>query len=164
MKLFTNATKTRLFSTDNHVKNLHEIEISSVERAIKDWGHSILDIHTLLDYNSLRTGDIDQVSAVSVIPTSIEPDESLYSDDVLTIDFTKDLSYAEIAAQALDAFGYYGKAGLISELKELWKKEDDYRGDHQDLIFTAHDDSKLYIKIDHFEEIMIVTTTAPANI
>lgn len=160
MKLFTNATKTRLFATDSQVKNLEAIEITSVAQATEDWGHSVFNLETLLDQNYLTTDDLDQLIATPVTSMSLEPVEP--SCDTLTIDFTSELTYAQIAAEALDVYGYYGKAGVIGELKALWHYKDDYRGDEQSYVFTASDNSQLYIEIDHFQEIMTISTKALA--
>lgn len=160
MKLFTNISKTRLFATDSQVKNLEPVEITSVAQATENWGHSVFNLETLLDQNYLTTDDLDQLIVIPVASMSLEPVEP--PSDTLTIDFTSELTYAQIAAEVLDVYGYYGKAGVIGELKSLWHYKDDYRGDAQSYVFTASDNSQLHIEIDHFEEIMVVSTRKPS--
>lgn len=160
MKLFTNTTKRRLFATDNHVKNLEAIEITSVAQATENWGHSIFNLETLLDQNYLATDDLDQLIVIPVASMGLEPVEP--PSDTLTIDFTGELTYAQIAAEVLGVYGYYGKIVVIDELKSLWHYQDDYRGDTQSYVFTASDNSQLHIEIDHFEEIMVVSTRTPS--
>lgn len=160
MKLFTNTTKTRLFATDNHVKNLEAIEITSVAQATENWGHSVFNLETLLDQNYLATDDLDQLIVIPVASMSLEPVEP--PNDTLTIDFTGELTYAQIAAEVLGVYDYYGKTDAIDELKSLWRYQDDYRGDTQSYVFTASDNSQLHIEIDHFEEVMVVSTRKPS--
>lgn len=160
MKLFTNTTKTRLFATDNHVKNLEAIEITGVAQATENWGHSVFNLKTLLDQNYLATDDLDQLIVIPVASMGLEPVEP--PSDTLTIDFTGELTYAQIAAEVLGVYDYYGKTDVIDELKSLWRYQDDYRGDNQSYVFTASDGSQLHIEIDHFEEVMVVSTRTPS--
>ena len=156
MKIFTNASKTRLFATDNQVKNLEPIEITSVAQATEDWGHPVFSLETLLDQNYLTTDDLDQLIVIPVASMSLEPVEPPC--DTLTIDFTHELTYAQIAAEVLDVYDYDGKESVIGELKALWRYKDDYSGDEQSYVFTASDNSQLCIEIDHSEEKMAIST------
>jgi hypothetical protein len=139
MKLFTNAAKTRFFTTENQVKNLHEIEVNSIHEAVADYG--ICSPLVFLDINQLYANDLDQVKEK---PAHHEVDS-------IDLGFGKDLSYAEIIGQALDIYDYDGQLDFIFEVVFKFGSEDKTNDDDTEVMtITPSDNSVIVINMDHF--------------
>lgn len=149
MKLFTNASKTRFFTTENHVKNLHEIEVNSIHDAVSVY--CICSPLVFLDIKQLYANDLDQVKE---IPANHEIDS-------INFGFSKDLSYAEIIGQILDIYDYDGQISFIFEVtKDLRSKDKTIDGDTEEMTIMPSDRSVIVIKVDHFTKELSYTVKA----
>lgn len=137
MQIFTNNTRSRFFSTDNHVKNLEQINVSSVCDVVEKY--SICDPLVLLDILQLYTNDLDQLKVM-------KPNHEV---DSFTFDFLKDLSYAEITKQILDVYDYSSQQSIIEAIMKEWAHGSSYQADIDSIILNPSDDSALDITINY---------------
>ena len=148
MKVFTNATKTRFFSTDYHVRHLHELEINTVKELmtlIRD-----VDVNVLIGNRFFQADDIGELL--------ITEDDGINPVKPFQIDFLEGMTFAEILASALNSHEYTETAQIIFQIKALWKYAAEWDGGREVLLFIASDGSKLLVDINHFAA-KIKTTT-----
>ena len=137
MQLFTNNTRTRFFTTDNHVKNLERINVSSVFDAVEQY--SISNPLVLVDILQLYTNDLDQLKIM-------KPNHEV---DSVIFDFLKDLSYAEITKQILDIYDYPSQLSIIEAIKSEWLCDTSYKADVDTLTLKPTDGSRITVIINH---------------
>lgn len=137
MQLFTNNTRTRFFTTDNHVKNLELIEVSSVLDVVEQY--SICDPLVLVDILQLYTNDLDQLKTM----------KSNHEVDSIVFDFLKDLSYAEITKQILDIYDYPSQLSIIEAIESEWLCDTSYQADIDTLALKPTDGSRITVTINH---------------
>ena len=137
MQLFTNSTRTRFFTTDNHVKNLEQIDVSSVLDVVEKY--SICDPLVLIDLLQLYTNDLDQLKV-------IKPNHEV---DSFAFDFLKDMSYAEITKQILDVYDFPSQLSIIEAIMEEWIHGSSYQADIDSIVLNPSDDSVINITINH---------------
>ena len=142
MKLFTNVSKTRFFTTENHVKNLSEINVDSIHKVISDY--AICSPLVFLDINQVYTNDLDQLKE---IPANHEVES-------ITFDFSKELCYAEIIGQSLDIYDYDGQMSFIFEV--ICKFPSDIKTEDNDdievMTIKPSDGSVITLNIDHYDK------------
>lgn len=137
MQLLTNNTRTRFFTTDNHVKNLKPIDVSSVLDVVEQY--SICDPLVLVDILQLYTNDLDQLK-------TMKPNHEV---DSVVFDFLKDLSYAEITKQILDIYDYPSQLSIIEAIESEWLCDTSYRADIDTLALKPTDGSRITVTINH---------------
>jgi len=147
MKLFTDITETSFFKTDNHIKNLHAIEINSIEEFVFKYS---LDPMVLLGAKELSVQRFDELVSVS---SNNEPGlDACY----MQIDFVSDMKLLDILVE----ISKYVRidSDFMTDLKEscvFSSIEHDYINDDaaERWVITSLDDSrKLSIVIDENEE------------
>lgn len=142
MKLFTNRAQTRFFNTDNHVKNLEEIEVNSVADVIEKY--AICNPLVLVDVLQLYSNDLDQLK-------TMKPNHEV---DSIIFDFLKDLSYAQIVKQILDVHNTPSQRVIINDLKDAWIYDHEAGDDSDTITLRPSDDEHIVIIFDaHADEI-----------
>lgn len=109
MKVYTNQTETVFFKTDDHVKNLHEIEINS----IKDFVHRYsIDEMILLDVKDWMICRFDELKPGKQVVTSFDDEPELIGEVFTDFDFLEGFKlldidnnrYSEMPDAILEAF------------------------------------------------------------
>ena len=142
----------RYFSSENHVKNLEKVEISCIADMTER--HSICDIRILLGYHCLYIDDLDEILIAEA--------DCVQFYGVFTFPFLKELSYAEIVTQALNALNSVDKREFLYELRDLVAWEDGIDSDVIDsksTLYTFSDDSALTITVDEKDDILTIVNS-----
>lgn len=150
MKLYGTESGQRLFAHQDRVNGLKSIEVSDVKTAFIDYG-KVFTIGVLLDIEALATDELGELKSCHAED---------YDANTLDIDFTKNLSYAEIASQMLEAYAgnYSAQVDIINDLNTHWKAQsNDWNGDIQDIIHNPNGMSAIHIHIDHYNELVETT-------
>ena len=150
MKLYGTESGQRLFAHQDRVNGLKSIEVSNVKTALLNYGN-VFTIEVLLDIESLVADDLGELKRIGA---------GDYDTDTLNIDFTKDLSYAEIASHLVEAYAghYSAQMDIINNLNTHWKAQsNDWNGDIQDIIHNPNGISAIHINIDHYNELVETT-------
>ena len=158
MQLFTNTKETRFFLTDDHVKNLHTIEVNSIADVINK---NVVSIAALLRYQFIDIDDLDEL----VETTDMQEDEFAHLSDKkrLTFDFLEELSYAEVVIEAIEAQEFFDeKEKTIRFVEYLCNAQ---RQPNGSIYFYTPDKSQLVILVDeHRDEIEINSEELIANV
>lgn len=146
MKVFTDSTETSFFKTDYHLKNLHEIEINSIEDFIYRYS---LRSKILLGMECWMVGRFDELlSGNPVVDASEEP--ALHG-EWLEIDFVSDIPYIDILLEIskFENISYsmedYKNSGIFQSMSHEWINDDN---DEKWIIVARNDDRKLEVVID----------------
>lgn len=140
MRVFTNSAQTRFFATNTHVRNLHEIYITSIHELIETIED--VDINVLVGNRFFQADDIDELI--------LSEDDGFSEITPFKIDFLDSMTAAEIAANTIRLYEYSATARIINQLKALWDCRTSYKDGKEDFLFIASDGSKLLININHF--------------
>lgn len=152
MKIFTNATENRFFATDNHVKNLHQIEIDSVTDLLSK---GVCGISVPLLYQLIKVDDLDEL----IVSNHTTDDGSdLDAPDTFNFDFLKYMTYAEIVAEALTIGTFAEKCQIIKFVESVVNSDKDTRGEHNARRFYTPDATMLVIGVDYNSETIYVDT------
>lgn len=156
MKLYTNKLGNRYFIHQERVNGLSEVEVNDIPTAIAK--HSdIFTIQILLDTESLVADELGELRSVG---------QNYTYDDAITIDFTKDLSYPEIAKLIIDASGltykFDAQLEIIDDISRDWSYKELRNGDIQDITYSERGQRVLHVNIDHYNEV-IETTIIKTN-
>lgn len=152
MKLYTTESNTRLFAHNERVSGLKEIRVDDIKTAVLEHGE-VFTLEVLID---MRPIVVDELGELKIMGSD-------YPDDSLTIDFTKELSYAEIAKQMLDCYEYESQVSIINELGTHWRAHSSVQnGDIEDIIHNPNGIAALHIHIDHYNE-LVETTVMNTN-
>jgi len=127
MKVFTDKTETSFFKTDNHVKNLHEIEIKSIKDFVLKYS---LDPFVLLGGKSWMVTRFDElISGSPIVDLSDEPE---LHGEWLEVDFVNDMTlldilfeinkYAEIDSLFLQELK---ESGVFRVMSQDWINDDE---------------------------------------
>jgi hypothetical protein len=126
MKVFTDATETSFFKTDNHLKNLHEIEINSIEDFVFRYS---LDSDILLGIKCWMVNRFDEL--LPGLPyTDLSDEPELYG-EWLEIDFVKGMSYLDCLFEIskyesiVDSMEKYQKSGIFESVEQEWINDND---------------------------------------
>lgn len=143
MKVYTDATETSFFKTDNHVKNLHEIEINTIEDFVFKYA---LESDILLDMKCWMVKRFDEL-----LPGNPTADESNLHGEWVEIDFVANMSYLDILAEIAkyenisNSMDDYKNSGIFKSVEHEWIND----GNNEKWTITAQNDSrKLEITID----------------
>ena len=149
MQLFTNAKETRFFLTDDHVKNLHTIEVDSVADVINK---NVVSIAALLRHCLVFIDDLDEL----VENTTAQENGNAHLPDSnhFSFDFLEELTYAEVVIEAVNAQGFFDeKEKTIRFVEYLCNAQ---RQPNGSIYFYTPDQSQLVILVDeHRDEIEI---------
>jgi len=141
MKVFADKTETAFFSTDKHVKNLHPVEITSIEDFIFRYSQSS-DI--LLGLKCWMVGRFDELTAGSQVIDSSSDEPELIG-ECLNVDFVADMPLLDILATIAQyedvsySLEDYKKANIFESVEDEWVNDDT---DHQ-WTFKAWNDSRV---------------------
>lgn len=145
MQLFANSKETRFFLTDDHVKNLHTIQVASISDVLSK---GVASIAALLRYQFIDIDDIDEL----VETTDMQADEfaHLSNKKRLTFDFLEHLSFAEVVIEAVKAQNNFDeKDRLIRNIEYLCNAELRYPDNGKTICFATPDQSTLVVDINH---------------
>ena len=151
MQLFTNAKETRFFLTDDHVKNLHAIEVNSVADIVSK---NIVSVAALLRHYLVIIDDIDEL----VENTAEQENKILDLPDPVNFrfDFVSELSYAEIVIEAINAKEFFDdKEAVVRQVEYLRNAK---RLQNGALFFDTPDKSKLVILVDAHTDTIEINT------
>lgn len=140
MQLFTNATQTRFFSTNAHVRDLHPIEINSVADLMTKLPD--IKINLLISNFFFEPDEFGELI--------IKTDDGYHPTMPFVFDFLEPLTFCEITAQAIDVYEYSDIAGLVRQIKHLWQHASVLREGVEEFLFVASDASKLVLTLNHF--------------
>lgn len=158
MQLFTNAKETRFFLTDDHVKNLHTIEVNNIADVINK---KVVSMAALLRHCLVFIDDLDEL----VENTIAQENESAHlpDKDHFSFDFLEELTYAEVVIEAVAAQQFFDeKAKTIRFVEYLC---DAHRLPNGSICFHTLDKSRLVILVDESTgEIEINSEEPPVNV
>lgn len=155
MELFTNDKETRFFLTDNHVKNLHKIEINNVADALTS---GVCGIGVLLRYQYLKVDDLDEL-----IVCNHENDDGsdAYAEGTFHFDFLEWLSFADITQQGLTVGTFTDKIKRLRFIEAHCNADLVPKSKNNSRRYTTPDHSLLFIGVDHEAETIYVSTEQP---
>lgn len=158
MQLFTNATETRFFLTENHVKNLHTIEIDSVTDALSK---GVCELPLMLMYQYFKVDDLDEL-----IVSNHERDDGSDANEPNTFhfDFLKWRSYSEIVEEGLKAGTFNDQNKRLNFLEAVCEC-DPYTNENKDKFrqFKTPDFSPLFIFVDYNTETIMIRKNADGS-
>lgn len=111
MKVFANEAETSFFKTDDFIKNLHEVEISSIETFLRGYA---LDSNILLGVKSWMVGRFDEL--IPGNPYLDDSKEPALHGEWLDIDFMDDLRLLDILVE-ISKFKHLD-SDQLSEIKQ----------------------------------------------
>jgi len=127
MKIFTDKIETSFFKTDEYVKNLHAIEVNSIEEFI----NYSLDPAILLGIESLMVGRFDELATGNpVLDSSDEPE---LHGEWIDIDFIADMKLLDILHE-ITKFSVIDFESLSES--ELFSVVESWINDDEDQVFT----------------------------
>lgn len=146
MILFTNSTNSRFFINDDHVKNLHTIEVNSVADLLNN---KVCEISYLLKYTLMK---IDELSEIVVL----DDGGNALVENAYNFPFLEYLTYAEIVEQAVDQIikskpdhesGVAEAKKFIRELETVCNAAHQIGVSNAAIVFCTPDDSKLIVRV-----------------
>lgn len=148
MKAFANFSLTALFKTDNYLKNLHEVEIDSIEQFVYKYN---LDYTILLGINCLMVSRFDEL--VSGKPQLYGTEEPELAGEWVEIDFIADMKPLDILNEILelvqvdeDFYEALKGAPSFTKVTQTWQGEGE--GEEVWLIESLNDPRALEVKLD----------------
>ena len=151
MKVYANKAETRFFKTDDHLKNLHAIEMNSVKGLIKDYG--FCTHRALLCGNALVVTDFDEIKEVNLYDKRAVRDlsiEGLSTDHDSRIEFFRKNSIYIDLIQKMEIIDIAHEVALL--YKDSYREMDDYMDDIKSQVWN--DFSSEY-RADDLETIVI---------
>ena len=147
MIILTNSSETRFFLNDDHVKNLHEIEVNSIADLLNK---KVCKVSHLLKQQSLQVDELGEIVTLDYEGLDIPPNGFEFP-------FMYQFSFAEVVEQSINQIieSQPDKASGIAEAKSFIRElEVNYSTVHQigvsleALIFVTPDGSKLIIRVN----------------
>ena len=152
MKVFTDTTETSFFSTDNHIKNLHEIEINTIKDFVFKYA---LDSHVLLGIKCWMVNRFDELLPGN--PVLDDSDEPALHGEWLEIDFIKDMALLDILSE-ISMFENIGhsmedikNSSVFQNVQHEWVNDDN---DEKWTIKAWNDSRILEVIVDAEEDVV----------
>lgn len=155
MKIFADATETSFFNTDDHVKNLHEIEINSIEDFV--FKHA-LDSDILLGIKCWMVNRFDEL--LPGYPSLDTSDEPELHGECIEIDFVAGMRYLDILLEIAKfedisrSMIVYKSSGIFRSVQHEWINDDTKKW----TITPFNDPRKLVVIIDSEDNITVDIT------
>ena len=147
MRLFTNNTQTRYFTTDQYFSNLQAIEVSSIEDAISSY--TLCDPMVFIGHYNLYANKHGELY------TQKHRDSS---NKAIVFDFMEELTEAEIAHQVIASLDFDGAETFINKVKKVWQcrwvNVNVVVDNVETVQFDTYDSSQILVEINHDEEII----------
>jgi hypothetical protein len=152
MKVYADATETSFFKTNNHIKNLHEIEINNIEDFVYKFA---LDSAILLDIKCWMVSRFDELIVGN--PNVSNSEEPELHGEWIEIDFITGLAYLDILQEIakFENIGHsmedYKKSNIFQNVQQEYINDGN---DEKWTIIAMGDDRKLEVIIDSEDSVM----------
>lgn len=141
MDIYTDGTRMKFFKTNKFAEDLIPVRVKDLEEAISDYSNLFI-LEVLVDQKSLCVTTADEI----IILDNVAAEDA----ETLHIDFTKDLSYAEIADKYLSHYEMVSsKILILDDLCEWFPHTVVWEGDIETISLNPSDGEKLVVDINH---------------